>query len=68
MKGDTSTMRAPKDAQAVTVAPSPMDVLMRQRREALVLELRAVEEFLGMKPSVRAVCPNCGREWNKKAG
>lgn len=48
---------------------SPERLLMKQRREALVLELRAVERYLGIEPTERALCPNCRKVWNqKKAG
>lgn len=46
--------------------PSLVEYL-HNRREALVLELRLVEKQLGIKPTVRALCPRCLAERNKAA-
>lgn len=46
--------------------PSLADYLT-SKRESLLLEVRAIEKQLGIKPTVRALCPSCGRERNKAA-
>jgi hypothetical protein len=38
-----------------------------KRREVLIIELRHIEETLGLEQRVQAVCPQCGKKWAKKA-
>jgi hypothetical protein len=45
---------------------TPIDVLMRRRYDAIMQEARAIEDYLGIEPKVRAVCPHCDKVWNKK--
>lgn len=59
------------EVQQVVVLPHTVDwpEYLRRRRAALLQEVRAIEEALDMEPSVRALCPTCRKEWNrKKAG
>lgn len=37
-----------------------------KRREVLIIELRHIEETLGLEQRVQAVCPNCLKKWNTK--
>ncbi len=47
--------------------PTPLEVHLLDRREVLLLELRKIERQLGIKPTVRALCPSCLKERNKAA-
>lgn len=48
--------------------PIDMAAYLRRRRDALLQEVRAIEDLLGIEPQVRAVCPSCQTKWSKKAG
>jgi hypothetical protein len=53
-------------ARGVDVEPT-MKRYLEARYAALMREAREIEELLEMEPKVRAVCPDCGKRWNKKA-
>ena len=44
-----------------------LEAHLMDRREVLLFELRKIEKQLGIKPTIRAMCPSCGRERNKAA-
>lgn len=48
--------------------PIDMAAYLRRRRDALLQEVRAIEDLLSIEPAVRAVCPNCAKQWSKKVG
>jgi hypothetical protein len=37
-----------------------------KKRELILIELEDLNEKLGLEPRVRAICPSCGKKWNKR--
>lgn len=49
-----------------TKQETPERVLARERRRALMQELVALDNYLGLEPKVVALCPDCKKRWNAK--
>lgn len=43
-----------------------LEAYLRKRREALLMELRHIEQQLGIEQRVVAICPSCKQKYNKK--
>lgn len=43
-----------------------MDAYLRAERDALLMKIHAIEKALEIEPKVRAICPHCEKEWNKR--
>lgn len=46
---------------------TPLDTYLRKQRDALLAQVRAIEEYLHIEPREKVVCPQCLRERNKAA-
>lgn len=42
----------------------PERLLLLRQRDALLMQARAIEDYLGIKPRERVMCPACGKERN----